>query len=290
MVSQRSNSVSGYLNMTETMLSKYKNIQWVIQQNLTSKSDFEGLENACSKLDIPFIGVDIIPFSSELPPFDRQKRSILYGSTTFNALAYQDPALRIGLFFHEVAFSIQNYFEKWGAYMLNYGSKISTFKELMNSRTDNNKLLFIRPNDDSKSFAGEVIRFEEIKQWHDNLTNVADTNLSLDSKIVVCEPFNIQSEWRLWIVNKKVVAASKYREYFRLKKEDGCPDEVVLFAEQRCLEYTPHDVFVMDICLSGDNYYIVECGCMNGAGFYKADIDRIVKSVSDYFITLHFDW
>src|SRR5215216_4416903 len=100
----------------DTMLSKYKNIQWVVQQNLTSKSDFEGLESACSKMNIRFTSVDIIPFSSELPPFDRQKCSILYGSTTFNALAYQDPTLRIGLFFHEAAFSIQNYFERWGAH------------------------------------------------------------------------------------------------------------------------------------------------------------------------------
>lgn len=58
---------------------------------------------------------------------------------------------------------------------------------------------------------------------------------------------------------------------------------VVSFAEARCREYTPHDVFVMDICLSGDHYYIIECGCMNGAGFYKADIGEIVKPVSRYF-------
>jgi hypothetical protein len=35
---------------------------------------------------------------------------------------------------------------------------------------------------------------------------------------------------------------------------------------QRC---TMHDVLVMDVCLSGDEYYIVECGGMNGAGFTK---------------------
>jgi hypothetical protein len=100
----------------------------------------------------------------------------------------------------------------------------------------------------------------------------------------VSEPYNIQCEWRLWIVNKKVITASKYREYFRLKKEEGCPKEVIEFAEERCLEYTPHNVFVMDICLSGDEYYIMECGCMNGAGFYRANIENIVKSVTDYFV------
>lgn len=268
------------------MWSKYQNIQWVVQQNLTSKEDFEGLKNSCEKLSIPFIGVSIVPFSSQLPQFNKQRQSILYGSTTFNTLGYQDETLRKGLFFNEATFSIQNYFDRWGAHMLNYGSQISTFRELMKSGIENERLLFIRPNDDSKSFAGDVIPFREIKEWYDKLSTAANTNLSLDSKIVVSKPYNIQTEWRLWIVEKKVITASKYREYFRLKKEEGCPAEVVSFAEHRCLEYTPHDVFVMDVCRSGDEYYIVECGCMNGAGFYKANIEHIVKSVSNYFLTL----
>lgn len=266
------------------MSSKYQNIQWVVQQNLTSKEDFDRLRNACEKLAIPFIGINIVPFSSALPYFPRERRSILYGSTTINALAYQDKTLRDGLFFDETKFSIQNYFDKWGAHMLNYGSRICTFDELINSSTESGKLLFIRPDDDSKSFAGEVIRFDEVKAWYDKLSIAGNTNLSLNSKIIVSEPYNIKAEWRLWIVEKEVVTASKYREHFRLKKEEGCPAEVVSFAKERCLEYTPNDVFVMDVCLSGNEYYIVECGCMNGAGFYKANIERVVQSVSDYFI------
>lgn len=125
-----------------------------------------------------------------------------------------------------------------------------------------------------------------IKEWYNKLSSVADSNLSLENRIVVSEPYNIQTEWRLWIVEKRVVAASKYCERFRLQKEEGCPAEVVSFAEQRCREYTPHDVFVMDVCLSGEEYYIVECGCMNGAGFYKGNIEQIVKAVSGYFRTL----
>ena len=266
------------------MPSSYKKIQWVVQQNLTSKDDFEGLKYACLKMEIPFIGIDIIPFSDRLPQFEIQGHSIPYGSTTFNALAYQNETLKKGLFFDNNTFLIENYLDKWNGHMLNSGSRICTFRELINSKTEDEKLLFIRPNDDSKSFAGEVIQFADIKEWYDKLALIG--NSDMESKIVVSEPYNIQSEWRLWIVKNKVIAASKYREYFQLKKEEGCPLEVVSFAEQRCQEYTPHDVFVMDVCRSGDEYYIVECGCMNGAGFYKADIDNIVKSVSDYFIKI----
>ncbi|QEC68915.1 DUF4343 domain-containing protein [Panacibacter ginsenosidivorans] len=268
------------------MNEKYKNIQWVVQRNLTSQSDFKELKDSCLEIGIPFIELDIIPFTNELPRFNRSRHSIIYGSTTFNALALKDDNLRCGLFFDEVTFSIENYIEKWGCHMLNYDASVITFKELIDDNKYNpDKLLFIRPNDDSKSFAGEVKRFDEIGEWYKKLKIVGNTNLSLESKIIVSEPYNIHYEWRLWIVNKKVIAASKYREYFKLRKEQGCPDDVLYFAEERCQEYTPHNVFVMDICLCGDDYFIVECGCMNGAGFYKADIHKIVTNVTDYFLS-----
>lgn len=267
------------------MNEKYAGIQWVVQRNLTSPSDFEALKASCQKLGIAFIELDIIPFTARLPEFDRGRYSILYGSTTFNALAYKDPDLRKSLFFDHVNFSMENYFEKWGHHMLNFEAAIISFKQLMEGKKyPPDKLLFIRPNDDSKSFAGEVKRFDEIAEWYKKLSTAGNFELSSESKIIVSEPYNIQHEWRLWIVNKKVVAASRYREYFKLSKEEGCPADVVSFAAERCREYTPHDVFVMDICLCGDAYYIVECGCMNGAGFYKANIEHIVSSISDYCI------
>ena len=66
--------------------------------------------------------------------------------------------------------------------------------------------------------------------------------------------------------------------------EEGCPDDVRKFAEDRCKEYTPHDCFVMDICLCGDGYYIIEAGCINGAGFYKSNIDDIIYHLTEYYI------
>ena len=258
-------------------------IQWVVQRNLTNQGDFEDLKRSCAHLGVHFIELDIIPFTPELPAFDRSRKSIIYGSTTFNSLASEDIDLRPGIFFEEKSFSMENYIYKWGRHMLNYDASVITFKELIEANMFSaEKLLFIRPNDDSKSFAGEVRRFDEIGDWYNQLKGVENANLSPESKIVVSEPYNIQYEWRLWIVNKKVVASSKYREYFKLKKEEGCPVQVISFAEERCQEYTPHDIFVMDICLCGDEYFIVECGCMNGAGFYKAKIEDIVSNVTNY--------
>lgn len=265
------------------MNSGYNNIQWVIQRNLTNTDDLKTLVQGCEKIGVPFIEFDIIPFTDQLPEFDKSRQSIFYGSTTMGQLVYKDNSLNKGFFFNHQTFSIENYFAKWGSHMLNHGALVTSFRELTSKPYEADKLLFIRPDDDSKSFSGEVKKFSEIVSWYARLTMFDNTSLSLDSKIVVSEPYHLRYEWRLWIVNNHVVTASKYREDFKLKKERGCPQEVIQFAEQRCLEYTPHDVFVMDICQTGDTYYIVECGCLNSAGFYHADIGAIVSSVTEYF-------
>lgn len=265
------------------MMPTYDNLQWVIQRNLTNTDDLNTLKLGCDKTGVQYTEIDIIPFTDQLPDFSKDKQSIFYGSTTMGQLLYKDRDLYKGYFFDQDSFSIENYFDKWGANMLNHGAMVTSFNELMSKDYETDKLLFIRPDDDSKSFSGEVKKFSEIRSWYERLKQFDNTTLSLNSKIVVSEPYHLRFEWRLWIVNKQVVTASKYREDFRLKKERGCPQEVIQFAEHRCLEYTPHDVFVMDICETGDSYFIVECGCLNSAGFYAADIAAIVNSVTDYF-------
>jgi len=263
-----------------------KAIQWIVQSNLTNTENLHDLKAACENIGVRYTEVAIIPFSPELPVFEITPGNIYYGSTTFNSLLFNDERTKSGIFFNPATFTIENYIKQWGKHMLNADAEVTTFGKLAAKNYAADTLLFIRPDDDSKSFAGEVKQFNEISEWYKKLEGLANEGLSSDTKIIVSQPYNIQSEWRLWVVNKKVVTASKYRTYFKLTKERGCPAGVVAFAEERCNEYTPHDVFVMDICLCGDTYYIVECGCMNGAGFYAADISKIVENVSSYFTKL----
>ncbi len=264
---------------------KYDNIQWVVQKNLTGEDVLSDLQNACHTVGVDYVEVEVIPFTTQMPAFPTDKESIFYGSTTFNGLVYSDATLNKGLFFNS-NYSIENYFNRWGEHMLNYGALVTTFRGLMSMEFASDKMFFIRPNDDTKSFCGDVKSFGEIGAWYEQLKTFENTNLNLDTKIIVGEPFNIKCEWRLWVVNKLVIASSKYRENFKLSKAEGCPAEVINFAQARCNEYTPHDIFVMDIGLCGDAYYIIECGCMNGAGFYKANIQSVVHGVTDYFSML----
>lgn len=52
------------------------------------------------------------------------------------------------------------------------------------------------------------------------------------------------------------------------------------FVRKRIAEYQPASAFAMDIALTGGEYYIIECGCINSVGFYHGDIEKIVVALA----------
>jgi len=261
-----------------------QNIRWIIQNNLILEKDLQAVKNTCVENNIEFELVEVVPFSTEIPDFTiDQKTNIYYGSTTFMYNIYNQLNKPVGLFFDDLTFSIENYFDKWKEHMLNFGSVITTFGNFINQNYNDDKLFFIRPDADDKSFSGDVRSFGEIKEWHKKFIIYDNVILTNETKIVVGEPFNIKKEWRNFIVEGKVVSSSLYRTNFKLTKSGiDIPKEMIQFVEDRCLEYQPHKIFAMDIALCGNEYYIIECGCLNSVGFYDANISNIIKEVSKF--------
>lgn len=261
-----------------------KNIRWVIQNNLIKENDYKEMQKACNDIGIEFQEVKILPFSKELPDFiEDDKINIYYGSTTFMYNLYQQKNKPTGLFFDESTFSIENYINKWGKYMLNSEAKITTFDDFCTENNADDSMWFIRPDADDKSFNGQVMSFKEIKDWSKNFQVFDNVILHGKTKIVVSEPYNIKKEWRNYIVDGKVVTSSLYRKDFRLNKSAiDIPTEMIQFVEDRCKEYQPHKIFAMDIALCGGEYYIIECGCLNSVGLYACDIFKLVESVSGF--------
>ena len=45
----------------------------------------------------------------------------------------------------------------------------------------------------------------------------------------------------------------------------------------------------MDIGRSANNLYVVEIGCFHSAGFYEANVEKIVKDISEYILDEEID-
>lgn len=264
-----------------------KNIRWIIQSNLISENDLNEVQNSCKNMNVEFEEIKVVPFSSDLPDFTKDdKINIYYGSTTLMYNIYHQLDKPRGLFFDEITFSMENYFKIWKNYMLNFEAKITTFSDFSKENHSDDSLWFVRPDADDKSFNGDVKSFVELKEWSKTFSIYDNANLNESTKIVVGPPFNIEKEWRNYIVDGKVIASSLYRKNFKLNKSStDIPGDMLKFVEDRCSEYMPHKIFAMDIALCGGEYFIIECGCLNSVGFYAADISKIVRSVSEFVST-----
>jgi len=263
------------------------NVRWIIQSNLSSENtDYKRMVEICDKFGYLHEGVQVIPFSEEPPSFTLDGiNNIYYGSTNFINNVFNGLNKPSGVFFDEDSFSIENYINIWGDYMLNSGGKVTTFKKFAKEKHNDTELFFIRPDADDKSFAGDVRTFGEICTFLKSNMSVDNIDLTEDTKILVSTPYQIKKEWRNYIVNGKVVTSSLYRKNFRLNIDGSdAPDDMIDFVEARCLEYTPSSAFVMDIALCGDKYYIIECGCINSVGLYGCDLENLMVNITNHVI------
>lgn len=262
---------------------------WICQNNLGSTEDVQEIQWACEDNGYDFMGVKVIPFSDELPDVPNDVPVVFYGATNWIQAIHRAKRWKPGTFLNEKA-TCSVWIQKYGAKCVNWvhlntkdplylTDPVLMMRVRPFSRDD---CVFVRPDKDNKAFAGQVMTFGELEDWKSRMTG--DIEEIGREPIIVAPPTRIRAEWRLFIVNKKVVAATQYKRDGRLDPVQGCPQDVVDMVEEYVNFYVPAPIFVMDACrlYEFDDPMIVEIGCFNSAGFYAADIDAIVYAVSKY--------
>jgi hypothetical protein len=257
-------------------------LKWILQSNLIKEEVVVEIKKALMLDHIDFEDVKIIPFSDELPPIRKPAiLNVFYGSSTLILNAYKHPVFKHGVFFDPQNFLIQVYIEKWHDKVLNADSKITTFESFAREHHKDESQWFIRPNEDNKSFTGTVMSFGEVKAFADDLRLSNNPHLTTHTLVAISSPKKIKKEWRHFIVNRKVISSSRYVNNGELDiSTTDVPVELIQFVEACCIIYQPHVIFVMDTALHDSKYYILECNCFNGTGFYNHDIVGIVRAVN----------
>jgi hypothetical protein len=258
---------------------------WVVQRNIKA-ADLQKLVAALDAFQVPFYGlVDVVPFDSVVYSPDSRpmvleagdKAVFVYGTSTLCDYALRS-GWKPGCFMNE-SFDYAKQIEAWGDRMLNHDAAISTFGEAprLGDR------IFIRPVLDSKLFAGMVLPFDgpgSYSEWVRKIAALGDeSTLSLDTMILTTSVKDLQYEARYWIVDGRIVTSSPYNEeaYGRALPETGRLDR---FVQESIGLWSPHRAFVLDVCISNDHFKIVEVNCINNAGFYGADLLKLVEAIS----------
>ncbi|MHC5537355.1 ATP-grasp domain-containing protein [Singulisphaera rosea] len=135
--------------------------------------------------------------------------------------------------------------------------------------------VFIRPLGLEKTFTGRCV---EPEAYDSALRSAGYSRCG----VLVARPKSIAGEWRLVVGPRGVVAASRYRKGGDLSVESGCPDEVRSFVENALstTDYRPDDLFMLDVCNTGESLHLLELNSFSCSGLYACDVEAVVAEAA----------
>lgn len=269
-------------------------MQWILQ----NYEDTSNLAVALERFGIDHSFHKVVPFVGELTPEPEIKdpsKVLLFGSYGLRHYAKKNN-LTPGVFELRPFF----YEKNWEPYLLNgpRNSDTATVREmadiadlsLLEYDHIGEYLNFIRPIEDSKEIAGTVMTYREIVNMCQKVMAVPEEDLirgSLghDTLMMLSEPTNIYQEWRIWVVNNKIITYSQYKQGRKVLYLPYIDDDALQFANRMIelnSDYSP--AYVLDVCRTEKNQLsILETNCINAAGLYAADLNKLVMAFEEGF-------
>lgn len=257
-------------------------MHWVLQDNLFKETEWQSLVDHLERWNIPYSVHKVVPFVGELiPDIDiSDGKAVCFGSYSMRHIA-KKKGWTPGVYDLE-PFNFLMQLEHWGKEMLNADAWVGRFGD---AKFEGSK--FIRPILDSKSFAGRVFDQEEFSEWQSKIHAGDDfgDSVTSDTIIQVCEPKEIWSEVRYWIVDGNIVTRSIYKIGDRVQYSDQVDSRFDYYAsalvQPSIIGWNPLPAFVLDVCETPEGMKIVEINTINAAGFYAGDIPSIIMALED---------
>lgn len=253
---------------------------FLIQANLLNQDDTADLKEAIDASGHMYRLVDIKPFVYDnIPDYDSDFYHIIpYGGTNFIEKCRLTKNWCI--WFNE-NFRYHLYMKHYGTHMFNSDGIHMRMRDFCPSRFSGIETLFIRPDKDLKEFAGLTIDTVNFMSWY-NLIKGQDYGVNDDTEIIVATASNINTEWRIFVINGQPISGSQYRISHNLKISADVPERVYEFVREMCKIWVPSDVFVMDVCELNGVLSIVECGDFHSSGWYGTDKRKVIKGIGNF--------
>lgn len=143
---------------------------------------------------------------------------------------------------------------------------------------------FVRPTEDTKSFSGRLMTDAVLLDWQTKVKQrLADGSpFQGDLSILISGFKQTVGEYRLFVVDGKIVASSRYKLGTMVLASAEVPAGVLAFGQTMIDRWQPAYAFVLDVCeLAGKHQYkVVEINNINSSGFYDANIKQIVLALN----------
>lgn len=256
-------------------------MNYLIQENLFREEGHAKLVNCLEKFNIYYELISVLPFIDEVEFKTTDKNVFVFGSLKLARLSKKYGWEPGALITDNHDYNVYSKYYKEN--LLNYDSIVFKFGDDFEWEYDQQ---FIRPCLDSKVFTGKVFDEEEWPAYRERmLTNGHNTSLTKDTLIQVAKPKKLTQEVRCWVVNDKVVTQSTYRRGSFLVYDNIVDTDAIEFAQQMVDIFQLAETFVIDVGLTSEGWKIIECGSTSCAGFYDADMQKLIMALEDYYET-----
>ena len=261
-------------------------MHFILQENLFQERHYQMLIEIMEKFNLSHQIVKVVPFVDELESYDSSlikdsEKVFCFGSVKLARIANKF-GWNPGSYYND-NHDYRIYAEKYGLEnMLNGDSKIYKFSDKFEIPGPSS-LFFARPCEDLKSFTGGVFMRNSWDEFvSHSLTNGHTTTLNENTPIQVASLKDIKREIRCWIINNKVVTASQYRINERTIYQECTEPYIIEWVEKMSNLYSPADMYVMDVALIEDDIKIIEINCINAAGFYDSNLQKLILEIINY--------
>lgn len=255
---------------------------YIIQENLFREEGHAKLIAALDKFKLQYEMVKVKPFIEEVEFESDRKDIIVFGSLKLSRLSKKYGWTPGTMITDNHDYNVYSKYYK--DELLNYDSRI--FK-LSDDFEWNQDIQFIRPCTDSKIFTGKVFdkdMWEDTKKFLLHPDHV--TSATPDSLIQVANPKKITQEIRFWVVDGKIVTQSTYRRGTFLVYDNIVDQDAVNYVNKMINVYQLSKHFVIDVGLTENGWKIIECGSIGCAGFYDADMQKLIMALETLYMDL----
>lgn len=255
-------------------------VTWILESNVFAEACFDEMLAHLKERRIPHHVVRVIPFIHEVDGVvpDVSGPVVVYGCIGVHKLALEQ-GWKPGVFTN-ADFTTTSY-KILGDLFLNKDAVPMRLSEVEAwLRTYGGDHFFIKPDGDNKEFAGTVMSRDEFAGWHADMLGIGYLE-SNDFDVVVSRPKSLGCEWRVIVVDGRIVTSSLYKQYGMVKAERHILPEVEAAVYDAHKRFAPAPAYVVDIAQADDAYKVVEYNTLNSAGFYDCDVRAVIDAVTD---------
>jgi hypothetical protein len=263
-------------------------LHWIVQEGFFNETGMCDLVDLLKKYDIPHTIVKVIPFIGEvIPDINPEGNVICFGSYSMRHTAKKYNWYPGVFDLDEIADKLYTIKNEWTKHLLNRDSHFCMFEdvgELVNKMGLTE--FFMRPVNDSKVFAGKLFSIEEYNEWRELVVVLEKddgTSLRADTLCLVSSPKTIYAEYRLFVIGGEIVTSSQYKINDVVRYDAIVDEDILQFGRDRIKEQRLADAYCLDLCRTSDGIKIVEVNTINSAGFYCADVNKLVTRFEELY-------